>query len=1104
MKSIFYFIDKIRYNRAIDTTRGEFMTEGNFHFLSNKWDILANLGLTAERNVLIDPNTTLMKLRVFAETLTKFVLAYEEIKEAYDTNQIDRIQTLKREDFISAELEDILHTIRKIGNRAMHDGTGTQQEAKALLRMGFRLAVWFMQVYGDWQFVEPTYQEPKPTQTVDQIELAKLSAEYEQKLSKLEFELEQLRKAQSEVTTQTKQKRRKDLRAYGSYLKLTEAETRILIDEQLRNAGWEANTEVLRYGKGSRPEKGRNLAIAEWPVKKGYADYALFVGFELIGLVEAKRQSKNIPSDIEQAKNYARLVEQKGKEIISEPYGDYFVPFLFATNGRPYLKQFADKSGIWFLDARKATNHPRALQGWYSPEGLKELLKQDHAEAQQKLGDESFDYLQLRPYQETAIQAVEHAVAQDKREILLAMATGTGKTRMAIGLIYRLIKHNRFKRILFLVDRTALGEQAEAAFKDSKLENYHAFTEIFELQTLSDSKPNPETKVQIATVQGMLKRLFYTNNDENKPTIDQYDCIIVDEAHRGYNLDKEMSEVEVQFRDHHDYVSKYRQVLDYFDATKIGLTATPALHTVDIFGRSVYTYSYREAVIDGYLIDHEPPYQFETVLKEKGIKWTIGEQVEVYDTHSGKIDTQTLTDEVNIEVANFNKAVITESFNRVILSELAKHLDPTSLEKTLIFAATDDHADMIVRILKEELEEVFGPIEDNAVMKITGSIQNQSQTIKLYKNERLPNIAVTVDLLSTGIDVPSICNLVFIRRVRSRILYEQMLGRATRRCDEIGKDHFSIFDAVGIYESLKPYTSMKPVVANPKVTVQQLVEELGQLEDNKHQEQHKEQLIAKIQRKKQAWLEKEHEDFQAISGGEKIDLFIDWIKQTKASKVVSRLTQNPRMIQFIDENRARPSYQYISRHADTLMEVNRGYGKGEKPADYLLSFGRFIKENMNLIPALHIVCTRPSDLTRQQLRELRIALDQEGFNEKSLQSAWRDTKNEEITADIISFIRQLALGDPLMDHEERVKRAMKTVYEMQNWTKPQKSWLQRIEMQLIKELILDPDPVQAFETEPFKRDGGYKRLTKIFGGQLDEVVRKINYALYDNGKREQA
>lgn len=1054
------------------------MGNSNFHFLSNKWDILANLGETAERNFFIDPNTTLMKLRVFAETLTKYVLAYEEIKETYDTNQTDRIQALRRDDLISQELEDILHTIRKKGNKAMHEGYGTQKEAEVLLHMAYRLAVWFMQVYGDWDFKEPEYQEPMPVNIIDEQELQNLSASYEEKVSQLELELEELRQAQLYVPEEEKLKRKKDAKVHGTQLQLTEGETRVIIDEQLREVGWEADTEKLRYGKGVRPEKGRNLAIAEWPLKKGFADYALFVGLEFVGIVEAKRKSKNIPSDIEQAKNYARLVERKAEEIIHEPYGDYFVPFLFATNGRPYLKQFEERSGIWFLDARKSTNHPRPLKAWYTPQGLKELLKLDEEKANQKLRDETLDYLNLRPYQEQAIKAVEQAVEKNQREILLAMATGTGKTRMAIGLIYRLIKHNRFKRILFLVDRTALGEQAEAAFKDSKLENYHSFTEIFELQSFEDIKPNTETKVQIATVQGMLNRLLYSDRDGDTPTVDQYDCIIVDEAHRGYTLDKEMSEVEELYRDHKDYVSKYRQVLEYFDATKIGLTATPALHTVEIFGRPVYTYSYREAVVDGYLIDHEPPYQFETTLKQSGIRWEAGETVNVYNTRTGEIDTELLEDEVNIDVTQFNKMVITENFNRVILAELANYIDPTSLGKTLIFAATDDHADMVVRIFKEELENIHGPIDDNAVMKITGSIKNPSQAIKLFKNERLPSVVVTVDLLTTGVDVPSIVNLVFLRRVRSRILYEQMLGRATRRHDEIGKDHFSIFDAVGIYESLKPYTQMKPVVKSPKVTVEQLVKELEQIQDDKLKQLHKEELIAKIQRKKQRWTEEDQEDFKILSGGKTINEFVDWIKSSEPKEVIDTLTKNQNIVQYIDENMGRPVLQYISTHQDEIKEVKRGYGNANKPEDYLQSFGQFIKENMNLIPAIQVVCTRPKELTRDQLRELRIALDQKGFTEKSLQTAWRDVKNEDIAADIISFIRQQALGDPLMDHEERIKRAMKKIYAMKAWPSVQKGWLERIEKQLLKESVLDPDPQKAFEVEPFKSRGGYNNSTR--------------------------
>lgn len=1073
------------------------MQNSNFSFLTEKWEILANLGKTAERNVYIDPNTTLIKLRLFAEILTKYILAYEEIKEAPDTRQIDRINALRREGLITPDLENIFETIRRLGNKAAHDGYGTQKEAVALLRMAFRLAVWFMQVYGDWKFEEPAYREPVPVQAIDQEELQQLTAAYEAKVARLEDELKRLRKEQISLSEQKKQQRKQDAKTYGDQLDLTEEETRLLIDQQLRAVGWEADSEKLRYSQGTRPEKGRNLAIAEWPIGDGKrADYALFVGLEFLGMIEAKRLSKSILSDIEQAKQYARLVEKRGQEVILGPYGDYFVPFLFATNGKPYLKQFEERSGIWFLDARKPTNHPRPLRAWYSPAGLKELLKQDIEGAHQKLRDEKLGYLRLRPYQEKAIHAVENAIENGQDAILVAMATGTGKTRMSIGLIYRLIKHKRFKRILFLVDRTALAEQAEAAFKDSKLENYRSFTEIFELQSLDEVTPNPETKVHIATVQGMLKRVIYAGS-EAKPPVDQYDCIVVDEAHRGYTLDKEMSEVEALFRDHQDYVSKYRQVIDYFDAVKIGLTATPALHTVEIFGRPVFTYSYREAVVDGYLIDHEPPYQFETVLKQSGIRWEVGEAVEVYDTRAGEIETEILEDEVKIDVSGFNKKVITESFNRVVLAELAKHIDPIGPGKTLIFAATDDHADMVVRILKEELEKIHGPIEDNTVMKITGSIKDPSHAIRLFKNERLPNIAVTVDLLTTGIDVPEIVNLVFLRRVRSRILYEQMLGRATRRCDEIDKDHFSIFDAVGIYESLQLYTSMKPVVTRPKVTVEQLVNELEQINDPALRQQHKEELMAKVQRIKQRWGAKEKEDFKFLTGGQSIEEFVNWMKTTKADVVAEKFTRNENIIRYLDENRERSDIQYISHHQDQLIEVTRGYGKAERPEDYLESFGRFVRENMNLIPALQIVCTRPSDLTRQQLRELKLTLEQKGFTEKNLQAAWRDAKNEEIAADIISFIRQQALGDPLISHEERIKRAMKKIYSMKAWPKVQKAWLQRIERQLLKETILGPDPEQVFNVEPFKSYGGYQRLNRIFDGQLNDLIRKINHALFD-------
>lgn len=407
------------------------------------------------------------------------------------------------------------------------------------------------------------------------------------------------------------------------------------------------------------------------------------------------------------------------------------------------------------------------------------------------------DYLGLRDYQEKAIRKIEAALDHGRSQLLIAMATGTGKTRLAIGLIYRLIKSERFRRILFVVDRNALGEQAGDKFKETRLEELKTFDQIYDLKEVDKGRIEPTTKVKIATVQALMHAIMYPSGMAEVPSVGQYDCIVVDEAHRGYTLDRELGPEELLYRDQNEYLSKFRRVIDYFDAVKIGLTATPAPHTIEIFGKPVFTYTYREAVIDDWLVDHEPPHQLVTRLAKEGIKWEKGDTIPVYDPATGQItNIEDIPDDVKLEIDHFNKLVLTENFNRTVARELVKHLNPDGEDKTLIFAATNDHADTVVRILKEEFEESGVPVSDDAIVKITASIDRPEGMIRRFKNERLPNIAVTVDLLTTGIDVPEICNLVFIRRVRSRILFEQMLGRATRRCDRINKDHFNIFDAV--------------------------------------------------------------------------------------------------------------------------------------------------------------------------------------------------------------------------------------------------------------------------------------------------------------------
>ncbi|MBM4202407.1 MAG: type I restriction-modification system endonuclease, partial [Gammaproteobacteria bacterium] len=523
-----------------------------------------------------------------------------------------------------------------------------------------------------------------------------------------------------------------------------------------------------------------------------------------------------------QAKRYSRGctgLEGTGSSA-TETFGDdgYRLPFVFSSNGRPYLRQLATKSGVWFCDLRRPDNLGHVLDGWYTPEGLTALLKRDEARAHDQLRNAPFAYgFALRPYQQAAIQASEAAIEQGQREMLLAMATGTGKTKTCIALIYRLLKAKRFRRVLFLVDRSALGEQAANAFKDTRMESLQTFADIFGIKELEEQTPDSDTAVHVATVQGMVQRVLYTSEGAAPPPVDQYDCIVVDECHRGYLLDRELSDTELGFRSFEDYISKYRRVLDYFDAVKIGLTATPALHTTQIFGKPIYTYSYREAVIDGYLVDHEPPVQISTQLSTNGIQWKVGDKVQVFDPRRGQIHLYTTPDEINIDIEGFNRKVITEAFNRTVCEYLARELDPASRQKTLIFCATDAHADLVVDLLKQAFRDQYGTVDDNAIIKITGAADKPLQLIRRYKNERQPNIAVTVDLLTTGVDVPEICNLVFLRRVNSRILFEQMLGRATRLCDGIGKETFRIFDAVRIYEALQHVTAMQPVVVNPAI-----------------------------------------------------------------------------------------------------------------------------------------------------------------------------------------------------------------------------------------------------------------------------------------------
>ena len=289
---------------------------------------------------------------------------------------------------------------------------------------------------------------------------------------------------------------------------LDEMETRALIDQQLRDRGWEVDSKNLRYSDGARPAKNRNMAIAEWMTASGPADYALFVGTKLVGVVEAKRKRKNVSAAIDQAERYSRgLTHLEGAEFAGGPWDAFRVPFVFAANGRAYLKQIATESGIWFRDTRKPTNLRRALVDWLTPDGLLGKLEIDEDAANQALKSQPMDFgFPLRPYQRKAIEAVEQTLEIGSRSMLVAMATGTGKTKLAIALLYRLLAAKRFRRVCFVVDRSALGDQTEGEFSTTKMVSGKAFADIFGLKGLDKVIPDAETKVHICTIQGLVPR----------------------------------------------------------------------------------------------------------------------------------------------------------------------------------------------------------------------------------------------------------------------------------------------------------------------------------------------------------------------------------------------------------------------------------------------------------------------------------------------------------------------------------------------------------------------------------------------------------------------
>lgn len=877
---------------------------------------------------------------------------------------------------------------------------------------------------------------------------------------------------------------------------MNERETRKkLIDPHLQNAGWivvpfKEQTEIVKYTRH---------AIEEYPTANGPADYVLVSKGKIIAVVEAKKVEVGTQSVLNQAKRYALGIDQS-----NYVFNGYKAPFLYSTNGFQ----------TWFEDVRRIGSRSREIAAFHTPQALDELLHKDDEQSRRWLLSTPNEHVFLRPYQFDAIQSIESALVANKRRMLVAMATGTGKTYTAISLLYRFLKSGFAKRILFLVDRRALAAQAVSAAASFEVEPgvkfnraYEVYSQRFQKEDFEeDAKFDPKVLpneyltnpksdhafVYICTIQRMQINLLgkssvFSNgdidSDDDADKIDipihAFDCIIADECHRGYTSAEE---------------SRWREVLDHFDAVKIGLTATPAAHTKAYFNDVVYRYEYERAVREGYLVDYDAV-RIRSDVRIKGIFLKEGEEVTLQDPTTGQLKLDILEDERKFDPADIEHAITSVDSNKKIVKEFSDHVLKQEQElgrfpKTLIFADNDlphtSHANQVVELLRETFNR-----GDEFVQKITGAknVDRPLSLIRKFRNRPEPSIVVTVDMLSTGVDIPALENIVFIRPVQSRILFEQMMGRGTRKCDEINKTHFTVFDVLGVLEYFSKASAF--TADPPGKPTRGLREIIDDLYNNKDREYNKRVLIKRLQRiAKNITAEGRAQLAVFIPGGD-IGLFAKELPSKLDRDWMNTMTllRNDGFIQLLERYpRAKPTFIIDELTEDAVTSERLIRGK-YRPVDYILAFTNFVKENASTYEALAVLLNRPKDFKTETLYELRKKLESqpEQFTEKNLRMAYHHE-----LADIISIVKHAAKNEPLLSAEERVDRAITRIKQRKAFTPAQEGWLKIIQDHLAQNLLIDE---KDFTMIPFSRRGSWKTANKVFDGKLEELVKEINEAM---------
>lgn len=865
------------------------------------------------------------------------------------------------------------------------------------------------------------------------------------------------------------------------------------------------NWKIIPHKQGLDESTLDAHAVEEYPTETGPVDYALFVKGQLLGMIEAKKLAIGAENVLGQAKRYS-----KGVPNTIGQWREYKVPFLYSSNGEL----------IFHLDVRKKESISHQIADFHSPQALLDKFNRDTEQAEKWFEERPVSEItRLRPYQVNAIEAIERAICSSKKTMLIAMATGTGKTFTLVSSIYRLLKSGYAKRILFLVDRRALAAQTVSSIsafetpEGLKLDqDYEVYSQKFKREDLDeDTKFDPQvlpeeyltnpqekhTFIYVSTIQRMSINLlgkeavsdFEYDVEANKLDIpiNTFDVIIADECHRGYSAKE---------------TGRWKYVMDYFDAVKIGLTATPATHTLAMFKNKVFSYSTEQAVLDGYLVDYDAV-KIKSDIHINGAFLKEGELVGEIDMDSGSEELDELEDEREFSAGEIEQKITSPDSIKKIVSALKKYTDQheekyNRFPKMLIFTVNDlphvSHSDEVVRTCKE----VYGQ-GDDFVMKITGSptVDRPLQKIRQFRNRPEPKIVVTVDMLTTGVDIPSIEMVVFLRMVKSRIMWVQMLGRGTRLCPEINKEKFTIFDCFdgSLIEYFKGATDFNVTLQKETITIKEIIERIY---DNRDREYNTNRLIKRLRRIEKNMGAKAREAFSKYIPDGDMKAFADKLKDNLRDNFTETMKLlRDKGFQDLLENYPRPKKIFYKGYdiKDTVEDevLFRVGGDYQKPEDYLKLFDEFVRNNPEHIEAIEILLSRPSNWNTGALDDLREKLKKSDFSEKDLQRG-HELVYKKPLADIISMIKHASNEeDPIFSAQERVEQAIGKIVKTHDFNAEQLEWLAYIKEHLVENLAISSED---FEIMPvFERHGGLSKAKQIFGNDFESLINEINTAL---------